>query len=147
MATKKETDEYNSVNLQAVLDFRDYCSGMIGEIRGNFDSFNFEEQLAFDEAAYYYELAILDLENYISAYNKYFKQRIEQSVYRVIQGDTLVSIAVKFYGDPTKWEDIYLYNQLVDLDLTNVSTLIIPTIELDSEFDTDLDTGVDQDLF
>lgn len=143
MINKKETSEYNKEILDFCNESIAHCNNMLYDIRGNFDSYTFDEQLSFDEAAYYYELAVLDFTNYVSAYNKYFDQKIKSNVYRIIQGDTLVTLAIKFYGNPTKWENIYIFNSLVDLDISELDTLQIPEIDLN----TDDEPEVGDDLF
>ena len=33
------------------------------------------------------------------------------AIYKVQEGDTLASLAQRFYGDPKRWRDIYVLNE------------------------------------
>lgn len=104
------------------------ASENLNSILSNFDSFSYDEQIMFIDVMHDLEQCVINCQLYKLAFEKHFKRESRLDTYRVNQDDTLVTIANKFYGDPTKWVDIYLANKLKDMDLTNVETLIIPEL-------------------
>lgn len=118
---------------QAIYDYmqscNEYASGYINSVRGNFDSFTYDEKIFFLDAIHDMEAIIIECGLYFLQFNKVFRTTEQLDKYRVVQDDTLVSIANKFYGDPTKWVEIYTTNKLKDFDLTDVATLIIPKLK------------------
>ena len=124
MEEKLFTEEiYRSVQV-----IETFCSGMIDEIRANYDGYSFTEQRDFSDLIVDYEEIIMDCQRYKYNYNENFKTATQDNLYRVVSGDTLVSIANHYFGDPTKWELIYKANNLADLDISNVETLKIPRL-------------------
>jgi hypothetical protein len=105
-----------------------FASGMINEFRANFDKYTYDEQILFTDIVHDLEECIINCEMYKLYFAKKFKKDVQLDTYRVVEGDTLISIANKYYGDPTKWKDIYLANYLVDFDLSDVDTLVIPQL-------------------
>lgn len=48
-------------------------------------------------------------------------------IHTIIQGETLLSISEKYYGNHEEWVTIYLANDMLDpFDLTPGQTLVIP---------------------
>jgi hypothetical protein len=123
-----EEELYSESMYSAFYDLRQACQSKIDEIWSNFDQFDNEEQSLFAEMVAQLESAIFDFNRYFYAYDKYYQKKTLENTYRVIEGDTLVSIANKFYGNPTKWEDIYKANRLIDVDISTVATLLIPQV-------------------
>lgn len=59
----------------------------------------------------------------------------QSEMYPVKQGDTLTRIAYKKYNNPKEWWVIADYNNItVPWDLSGVSTLIIPPLDLAKKF-------------
>lgn len=117
-----------------MLDTKTDCNNLINTIRASFDNYNQQEKIFFLDIIQDLEEIVFNCELYFLQYDKYFRNKGRIDLYRVKQGDTLVSIATKYFGDPTKWQDIYHTNRLTDFDLTNVQTLIIPEL-------TEIDDG------
>lgn len=98
----------------------------INLIRARFDGFNTQEQRDFTDLAHDMEEQIFICKRYKDNFQEFFKVPAQNNVYRVQDGDTLIHIANKFYGNPMKWKDLYYANSLKDLDLSDVETLFIP---------------------
>ena len=135
--TKQEEQFYYSDEMWQWMDLlQNTHTEIINDLRANFDSFTLTEQTAFQEIIKLSEGVIDNCAMYKHAYNKYHTKQVLNNVYVVKDGDTLVSIANEKYGNPTLWREIYEYNQLKDLDISSVKTLVIPKITVDDETDS-----------
>lgn len=70
---------------------------------------------------------------------------IESSVkkHKVVKGETLWNIAVKYYGNGFKWVDIATENKLENASIIEIDQeLVIPNIEAEVVVDTTKGTGV-----
>jgi len=110
-----------------------YCETYIKNIRAVFDNLSLEEQTEYEDAINDFEHSIIDCKIYKKTYEKYHKQELLETLYRVKDGDTLITIAVANYGNPMYWQFIYRYNQLKDLDLSGVRTLSLPRVTVDED--------------
>lgn len=112
----------------AIYDAKINASGTIAEIWGKFDQFSYDEQNYFADIVNELENAILEFNKYFYAYDKFVRSKTKEKSYRKQDFETLLHVATKFYGDPTKCFDIYKANRLTDFDIADVSTLKIPEV-------------------
>ena len=106
-----------------------FAQSNIDEFRSNFDKFTYDEQILFTDVVHDLEECVINCQIYKLQFEKSFRKNKQLDVYQIIEGDTLVSIANKYYGDPTKWVNIYLINKLIDYTLEAGDSLIIPELE------------------
>lgn len=69
---------------------------------------------------------VYEYEKYIIIYHRLEEVESIKHQYTIIEGDTLIRIAQNLTGDPTKWKNIYQYNNLHDIKLIPGDVLNIP---------------------
>jgi nucleoid-associated protein YgaU len=129
----RETGIENEYEYNQAIKFIDNCDYLINKYYSELSKASTDEDIVkWQDIIDRLKRRRLGWFNLVMLYQKTNNNTDKIQEYFCIKGDTLPMIAYKYYGDHTKWQYIYWYNELTDVNLTPNQSLIIPDIGQDS---------------
>ena len=127
MATEYTFTESERLQMK---ELRRTSADFLQEQYNNFANLTIDNRYIIQDVIAKLKEIILTCDIYAEVYQ--LKQRQEEKTkYMVREGDSLKSIAQKFYGDFRKWTYISYYNELKDPIVSTGTTLTIPELTED----------------